>query len=111
VQTKTPPELSPKDYFKPKNPELKQLADEWRAAKEEFDKAKDALEGLRDKLLAKAKEENHDRMLINGVRIVKTLREGAVDYKKIPQLKDIDLDQFRKKPSEVVTISLAADET
>ena len=57
------------------------------------------------------KKENHYReMLIqlsndknsigNGVKIQKIVRKGAIEYKDIPELKDIDLEKFRKQPVE-----------
>jgi len=39
-----------------------------------------------------------------GVKVSKVVRKGSVDYKSIPELKGVDLEQYRKKPSEYLCI-------
>lgn len=41
-----------------------------------------------------------------GVRVMKLIRQGNVDYSSIPELKNVDLNKYRKKPSEYFRISL-----
>lgn len=41
-----------------------------------------------------------------GVSIIHSTRAGAVDYKLIPELKGIDLDQYRKAPTTTVTVRI-----
>lgn len=38
--------------------------------------------------------------LIHGRKLLEVERKGAVDYKKVPELKGIDLEQYRKKSSK-----------
>jgi putative phage-type endonuclease len=40
----------------------------------------------------------------NGVTIRKSVRKGTVDYKAIPELEGVDLEKYRKKPSEFWTV-------
>lgn len=52
---------------------------------------------------------DHERKIFvsdDGSKYVmsKTLRKGSVDYQSIPELKSIDLDQYRKGETEVVSI-------
>ena len=41
-----------------------------------------------------------------GVEVVKGTRKGAVDYSSIPELREVDLERYRKPPVEVVKINL-----
>lgn len=41
-----------------------------------------------------------------GVRVVPVLRQGAIDYKSIPEFKTVDLDQYRKPPVEYWKLSI-----
>ena len=41
-----------------------------------------------------------------GISVVKTERKGSVEYAKIPELKGIDLEPYRKKSSVVTTVNL-----
>lgn len=41
-----------------------------------------------------------------GVTVTKSFRKGAIDYAKVPQLKDVDLEPYRKKDTETTTITL-----
>lgn len=45
-----------------------------------------------------------DRVKGSGLTLVKSIRQGNVDYKKIPELKGLDLDQYRGKSTEVWTL-------
>jgi putative phage-type endonuclease len=49
---------------------------------------------------------NHRRVRCGAVTVCKSIRQGNVDYKKIPMLKGIDLDKFRKPSTEVTTIRI-----
>lgn len=41
-----------------------------------------------------------------GVSIIHSTRVGAVDYKLVPELKGVDLDQYRKAPTTTVTVKV-----
>ncbi len=97
VMTLTAPELTERDYQQMENAEWQEVATRW----------------ARRQALLKAleEEEKQDRAFLikmagdasaigHGVRVSKILRKGNVDYKAIPQLKGVDLDQYRKKPIE-----------
>lgn len=43
-----------------------------------------------------------------GIRVTKVVRKGSIDYSKIPVLHSVDLEQYRKPPSEFLKISSAA---
>ncbi len=37
--------------------------------------------------------------------VAKIMRKGAVEYKDIPELKEVDIESYRKEPTEVIKIS------
>ena len=98
VETKTPPAYSDKDYKRVRNGELNQLMRDWKSAKELSDKWKDVADKLQKQILA-SDLIDHPRILIEGVKISKVQRKGAVDYKVIPNLEGVDLEKYRKKSS------------
>ena len=97
------PELSDKDVVTVSTPEFKKLEQEYVTLLE----AKAAT----DLILKSAKERlikacgSHARSKGELLKITKSERKGSVDYKKVPELTGIDLEQYRKKSSEVVTIT------
>lgn len=70
---------------------------EWRLAKEQLAKAEKAEKAAKQKLIEMADGQTTSG---HGVRAILTERKGSVDYSKIPELKGVDLDQYRKKPSQ-----------
>jgi len=43
-----------------------------------------------------------------GTEVLRSLRRGAIDYARIPELRGVDLEPYRKKPVEVVRINLSS---
>lgn len=58
---------------------------------------------LREVLISMA---NHPRAMIGNLKITRIIRQGNVEYSKIPELQGIDLNQYRKKPIESWRISV-----
>ena len=59
-----------------------------------------AMEIMKKDLLAEIVERCGERQSeINGHKLTKVERKGSVDYAKVPELKGVDLEQYRKKPS------------
>jgi hypothetical protein len=54
-------------------------------------------ESLRGQLISLSQNQNSAG---GGVRVSKLTRKGNVDYKKIPELKAVNLDEYRKAPME-----------
>jgi hypothetical protein len=42
-----------------------------------------------------------------GTEVLRSLRRGAIDYARVPELRGVDLEPYRKKPVEVVRINLS----
>ena len=51
------------------------------------------------------------RVRAGGVTITRSLRAGNINYKSVPQLKGVDLERYRGKASEVVTVRIEKKES
>lgn len=102
VETKTLPSV---DYgvAASAEPEFEKLEgwdkqiEEWKKLKLEIDEKTEQLEKLREKIMTAV---NKPKMFACGVTFVQQERAGAVDYKKIPELKGVDLEKYRKPPTK-----------
>jgi len=75
--------------------------DLWKALTDQYKEAKDALDEISavEKELKKRLYElaGENTAQGNGIRITRYFKKGRVNYDKIPELKDIDLEQYRGK--------------
>lgn len=100
VQKGVPPKLTERDtkYLDGKH-ETKIFSD-LKEAKLRLDKAKELVEALtkefEDIKQKCVKLMDHDNISCGGVRILKVVRRGNVDYDKVPNLGGINLDEYRK---------------
>lgn len=100
VRTGKAPEPGPRDFFTPKkDPRFSQL----RSLKETMDEMETKYERLKTQLLDEYKD--HRRVKYDGVTISRFIRKGSVQYKKVPELKGVDLEQYRGKSSESTRIT------
>ncbi len=77
-------------------------ADAYALAKQAADRAAEALELSRQGLIALAR---HPREQGAGVAVTRFWKAGNVDYKKVPQLKGVDLDAYRGKSRQEVRVT------
>jgi putative phage-type endonuclease len=97
VKNDKPPPLSDKDWLKIDDEKKLELADKWVVIKNKLDDLKKALDETKEELL---KDLPHSRVICGSLKIQKVIRKGAVDYKSIPELMNVDVDNFRKPDSE-----------
>jgi putative phage-type endonuclease len=102
VLTDTPPPLSDRDYRDVTEKESSIFVSalrQYRHYKAEADRIALVLEGLKEAAEAQAKLLGHTRLRADGITFVQCSRKGNVDYAKIPELRGVDLEKYRKKPS------------
>ena len=89
----------PLEYMQPKVKELTRddIAREYAAAKEAVAEANCLLDEIKDRMIALAGDNKNVK--ISGIPVNKITRKGAVQYKKIPELDGVDLEQYRGKDS------------
>lgn len=91
------PELTDRDYIIRNDPEFYVLADQYKETKCKREYLEKQEAALRDRLL----QLSGDRPTKgSGLTISKSVRKGNIEYSAIPELKSINLDQYRKKNSE-----------
>lgn len=93
IQEKTPPEITPRDYVQVDRPELRDAIDCLRALRVTMKNLQDQEQELKDRIIHAMV---HDREINYGMRVAKVYRRGNVDYSKIPELKKINLEPYRK---------------
>ncbi len=98
-----PPALTDRDYVIRNDEDWKRVAEMWLNSKELAKKYADNEEHLRQMLIDLAGSSNVKGA---GVKVAKSVRKGSIDYKSISQLKEIDLESYRKKPVEYWRIGI-----
>ena len=89
------PEASDKDRFEIDDPETKEMAIEYATLAFKTKNIEIEMKKLKEKIITKC---SHNRNKIGNVYVSKFIRKGGIDYTKIPELKGIDLEQYRKNP-------------
>jgi putative phage-type endonuclease len=93
-----PPVLSEKDFKKITCKETLSLLMEWKVIYEIADRNKKKAETIRREIEKRLVD--HPRLRGNGVLIHRITRKGQVDYSRIPELQNIDLETYRKPETQ-----------
>lgn len=99
----TPPPLTDQDTRERSDPAWKEAAESYRGWKSVVDEAQAKADAAKDKLVELA---THSRESGCGVSVTRFWKVGAVDYKKIPELQGVDLEQHRGKLREEVRVNV-----
>jgi putative phage-type endonuclease len=102
VQSLTPPELTDRDYHIKSDDIWTSTAGKWLSISQQLKEIEMQEKNLRDQLISLSDKKNS---IGGGIKLCKSLRKGNVEYNRIPELNTIDLDVYRKEPSEVWRIS------
>jgi len=102
VQTDTPPELSTKDYKVIKSKKLLDLAELYIKIDEVIKVNEKDLKAVKAEIF---KSVNDRRFICGPISGITSTRKGSVNYKIIPELKGVDLEQYRKPSSTTQTIT------
>ncbi len=95
IQTLQEPELRPSDYTSMHGIEWNLMVGEYLTAKEKLKAWEEQEKKCRERLIELANDQN---CVGGGIVLSKHTRNGNVDYSKIPELKSIDIGQYRKAP-------------
>jgi putative phage-type endonuclease len=93
VQERDAPPMTEKDYIIREDEEWRTLEARWLFLKPYLEES----EQLREKLINCANGQN---VKGSNLTLSRFMRKGNVDYKSIPELKGINLEAYRKSPSE-----------
>lgn len=99
---RTPPESSSKDYVEIDDPLWQQCASNWMSITSQIKHLESVEEELRKQLIFLSGESNSKGA---GISLCQVSRKGNVDYAKIPELKGVDLEKYRKEATSSWRIS------
>ena len=105
LEDDTPPPLTDADSKLRDDSDWHQAAVAYLAAKAEADLAASRLEAARAALVALA---THPKEAGAGVTVTRFWKAGSVDYKKVVELKGVDLERYRGRAREEVRVTVAA---
>jgi len=93
LMNKIPPEPAEGDYIERNDPLWEECALKWKSLTESIKELQKQEEELRKELIFLSGESNSKGA---GISLCQVVRKGNVDYSKIPELKEVDLDKYRK---------------
>ena len=92
-----PPALTPRDYKDMgKDQTWRNLSDRYLFLDEDIKRKEEEKDSIRKHLIQLCADSNCKG---NGIKILKTIQRGRVDYDRIDLLKQVDLDKYRKDPT------------
>jgi hypothetical protein len=98
-----PPPLTDQDTKARTDAAWKEVADAYRGWKSVVDEAQAKADTAKTKLIEMA---THSREAGYGVSVTRYWKAGNVDYKRVPELQDIDLELYRGKMREEVRVTV-----
>jgi putative phage-type endonuclease len=104
LDTDTPPPLTDRDTVERSDPAWTLAAGLYVEAKRKAEEAAESLDRARERLVglvSHASESGH------GVTVTRFFKQGNVDYKRIPELKVVDLDRYRATGRVEVRVTVA----
>jgi putative phage-type endonuclease len=104
VQEIIPPPLTDQDFIVQDSDLWLEAAKEWKQVQENLKVLEHREKNLRDTLIMMAQRKNSQG---GGVRLTRCVRKGNVDYSLIPQIQELDLEPYRKKPTEYFKLNIA----
>jgi predicted phage-related endonuclease len=102
LQNFDPPPLTDRDFVQKDGPEWNQTAYEYanmKALREKYEREEEA---LKQRLIEMSGNKSCKG---GGVQISRYIRKGNIDYGSVPELHGLDLEQYRKKPTEAWRIT------
>lgn len=93
LQEKKPPEPQEGDYLERNDEIWEQCASQWMSITSQIKDLEKEEEELRKQLIFLSGESNTKG---GGISLCQVIRKGNVEYAKIPELKGVNLDQYRK---------------
>ena len=100
----SPPPLTEQDTVRQYDAEWQQAAEAYLSCKAACDDAETKVLAAKAHLIALT---THSRESGCGVSLTKYWKQGNVDYKKVPQLQNVDLELYRGKMSEEVRVTVS----
>ena len=95
MQDFDPPAMTDRDFEEKTDDASIKASLRWREAQDVLADAKEKEKLAREQLIAVSGDRN---CKIGGVKVQKVVRKGSIDYKAVPELKEVNLEKYRKAP-------------
>lgn len=92
-----PPKLTERDYVQKNDQSWLDIALKWRSINQQMQLLEKQEKSMREQLISLSENQN---CIGGGIKISKSIRKGTVDYTKIPEFINVNLDDYRKSPVE-----------
>lgn len=102
VENLVPPEMEGKDFNERNDEEWKEISQLYLEVNEELKGLLQREKEIKEKVIEVSEGKN---VIGNGIRLQKLLRKGNIDYAKIPELENVDLEKYRKPTTQMWRIS------
>lgn len=103
-----PPEFTDRDFLPMTSKLWSERACEFVALQRQMQQLTKRCDELKQLLIKQAS--GHPRVRGSGLQLIRYQRTGNVDYKRVPQLKNVDLEPYRKPATEVYMLKEVAEE-
>ncbi|MFW9875232.1 MAG: lambda-exonuclease family protein [Candidatus Thorarchaeota archaeon] len=104
VQGLIPPPLSKKDYVdQNNNVTWIELSEKWKVINKNLKSIEKQEKDLRKQLIKIAEKRNS---IGNDIQLTFSAKKGNINYDEIPELKNVDLEKYRKSPVEFCRLSI-----
>lgn len=103
VENKEPPAMSDRDRVNIEEVGLLSQIEKWRGLTEESKALQLEADALKQQIVEKLP---HTNCFGSGVSMKKVVKKGNIDYKKVPELKNVDLERFRSSQVEYYTFRI-----
>src|SRR5690606_6916853 len=104
LRSDTPPALTDRDTRLRDDPVWEKAATEYAAVKAVAEMAAEQLDAAKRRLVALAEHSSEQGF---GVTVTRYLKAGAIDYKQVPEIAGVDLEQYRGPAREEVRVTVA----
>ena len=94
------PKMTTKDYVEIENDDFCSTAVQWQKIQQELSALTKQEEMIKKKLIYMCEAKQYTNVKGAGIRLSKCMRKGNIEYTKIPCLKRMDLEIFRKEPTQ-----------
>lgn len=98
LSTSSPPPMNDRDYLHREDEAWTEISQKWLNVHRQLELLEKEEKELRNQLVQMADAKN---VTGGGVRLSRSIRKGNVQYNQIPELQNVDLEQYRKEPIEV----------
>lgn len=103
IKTNTPPPLTDRDKVIREDAEWQAAAEVYLELKQQADRLAALVDEAREKLVGLARYPSESEC---GVAVTRFWKQGAVDYKLVPELDGVNLEEYRAKPRHEVRVSV-----